>query len=219
MSSHSEKVPKAMADTFAAVTAITDAFCREHLNDEYAQLIRFAAAALCRKRPSPLAKGTPLSWAAGITHAVGMVNFLHDPAQSPHMPPQALYQAFGVSQSNALAKSKQARDLLDIDHLSLEWCRPSLIPEHPMAWMIFLNNGMMVDARQLEREEQVILYQAGLIPYVHADREPDEAAARSVADTPAVTVPPTAGKPEPARSPKPKAPAVPGPPSPQLELF
>ena len=208
MSSHSEKVPKAMAETFGAVTAITDAFCRESLNDEYAQLIRFAAAALCRKRPSPLAKGTPLSWAAGITHAVGMVNFLHDPAQSPHMPPQALYQAFGVSQSNALAKSKQTRDLLDMDHLSLEWCLPSLIAEHPMAWMIFLDNGMMVDARHLEREDQVFLYESGLIPYVHADREPQAAAP-----------PVPARKSEPAPSAKPTAPEEPQPPSPQLELF
>ena len=57
MSKQSEKVPQAMAETFAAVTAITDAFCREHLNDEYAQLIRVAAAALCRKRPSPSGRG------------------------------------------------------------------------------------------------------------------------------------------------------------------
>ena len=75
MSKHSEKVPNAMAERYAEVTAITDAFCRDHLSEEYAQLIRFAAAALCRKRPSPVAKGTPLSWAAGITHALGSANF------------------------------------------------------------------------------------------------------------------------------------------------
>jgi hypothetical protein len=57
-------VPKAMAEIYAAVTALTDAVCREHLNDEYAELFRFAAAALCRKRPSPLSKGLPASWAA-----------------------------------------------------------------------------------------------------------------------------------------------------------
>lgn len=219
MTNHSEKVPKAMADTFAAVTAITDAFSREYLNDEYAQLIRFAAAALCRKRPSPLAKGTPLSWAAGLTHAVGMVNFLHDPAQSPHLPPQALYQTFGVSQSNALAKSKQARDLLNMEQLGLDWCLPSRIGEHPMAWMIFLENGMMVDARRLEREDQVILYEAGLIPYVHADRKPDGARAEGAADTPEAAALPTVGKTKPERPPKAKAPAEPQAPSPQLELF
>ncbi len=216
MSNHSEKVPKSMAETFAAVTAITDAFCGEHLNAEYAQLIRFAAAALGRKRPSPLAKGTPLSWAAGITHAVGMVNFLHDPSQSPHMPPQALYQAFGVSQSNALAKSKQARDLLDMDQLGLEWSLPSQVVRHPMAWMIVLDNGIMVDARRLKREDQVLLYEAGLIPCVHADLEPDAARA---ADVPAVIGPaPTVGM-EPGPAKREMDSAKPEPPSPQLELF
>jgi len=170
ISNQSEKVPKAMAETYAAVTSITDAVCREHLNEEYAQLIRYAAAALCRKRPSPLAKGTPLSWAAGITHAVGMVNFLQDPAQSPHLPAQALYQAFGVSPSNGQTKSKAVRDLLGMGWMDLEWCLPSRLADHPMAWMVFTDNGMMLDARSLAREDQVLLHQAGLIPFVHADQ-------------------------------------------------
>ena len=76
MSNHSENVPKAMVDAFVAVTALTDAFCRERLDEEYAQMMRFAAAALARKRPSPLASGTAATWVAGIAHAVGSINFL-----------------------------------------------------------------------------------------------------------------------------------------------
>jgi hypothetical protein len=211
MSNQSEKVPQAMAETFAAITAITDAFCRERLNDEYAQLIRFAAAALCRKRPSPLAKGTPLSWAAGITHAVGMVNFLQDPEQSPHLPAQGLYQGFGVSQSNGQAKSKAVRDALDMNWMDLEWCLPSRLHDHPMAWMVFTDNGMMIDARSLAREDQVLLHQAGLIPYVHADQAPAPAKA-----SPA---PRATDSREPEPKPRGEAPAADAPASPQLELF
>jgi hypothetical protein len=69
MSTDTNKVPKAMAERFAAITALTDAFCAEKLNDEYAHMIRAATAALCRKRPPPVATGMPASWAAGITHA------------------------------------------------------------------------------------------------------------------------------------------------------
>lgn len=211
MSNQSEKVPQAMAETFAAVTAVTDAFCREHLNDEYAQLIRFAAAAMCRKRPSPLAKGTPLSWAAGITHAVGMVNFLQDPAQTPHLPAQGLYKGFGVSQSNTLTKSKAVRDALDMSQMDLDWCLPSLLAEHPMAWMVFTDNGMMIDARSLAREDQVLLHQAGLIPYVHADQAPAPAKA-----SPA---PPATESRKQEPQPRGEAPAAEAQPSPQLELF
>ena len=57
--SKSERIPKPMQATFDAIVALTDAFCRAHLDEEYAQLARQATAALCRKRPSPLATGTP----------------------------------------------------------------------------------------------------------------------------------------------------------------
>lgn len=53
----SENVPNTMQEKFNAIVAITDDFAKQHLNDEYAQLIRFATAALCRKRPSPLVSG------------------------------------------------------------------------------------------------------------------------------------------------------------------
>jgi hypothetical protein len=211
MSKHSEKVPKAMAETYAAVTAITDAVCREHLNEEYAQLIRYAAAALCRKRPSPLAKGTPLSWAAGITHAVGMVNFLQDPAQSPHLPAQALYQAFGVSPSNGQNKSKAVRDVLGMGWMDLKWCLPSRLADHPMAWMVFTDNGMMIDARSLAREDQVLLHQVGLIPSIHADDAPAPAEV-----SPA---PPATKSRDPEAKPRGEVPAADVPASPQLELF
>ncbi len=52
---HSTSVPKAMQATYDAVVALTDAFCRDHLNDEYRDLARAMTATLCRKRPSPLA--------------------------------------------------------------------------------------------------------------------------------------------------------------------
>jgi len=64
--SKSERVPKPMHATFNAIVALTDAFCRAHLNEEYAQLARQATAALCRKRLSPLATGHLKTWACGI---------------------------------------------------------------------------------------------------------------------------------------------------------
>lgn len=82
----SEKVPKPMQSRFDAVAALTDPFCREHLTDEYAQLARQAAAALCRKRPSPLMQGRMNTWACGILYASGSVNFLFDRSQAPYLP-------------------------------------------------------------------------------------------------------------------------------------
>ena len=50
----SEKIPKTMADKFAVIAALVDAFCAKHLNDEYRQMIHHVVGALARKRPSPL---------------------------------------------------------------------------------------------------------------------------------------------------------------------
>ena len=58
-SPRSTSIPKAMQASFDAVVALTDPFCHDHLNNEYRDLARAIAAALCRKRPSPLAAGKP----------------------------------------------------------------------------------------------------------------------------------------------------------------
>ncbi len=45
------------------IAGLVDAFCREHLNDEYAELCRRLTEKLARKRPSPLVSGRPNTWA------------------------------------------------------------------------------------------------------------------------------------------------------------
>jgi hypothetical protein len=108
----SEKVPKALEARFAEIVQITDAFAAAHLNEEYRLLIRYAVAALCRKRPSPLATGKGNVWACGVSHAIGSVNFLFDRSQTPHMTAGELYETFGVSQGTGQGKSKLVRDTL-----------------------------------------------------------------------------------------------------------
>ena len=67
------------------LSKITDAFCQEFLNEEYAELCRNLAMALARKRPSPLFRGRLATWASGIVRTIAWVNFLHDPSQTPHL--------------------------------------------------------------------------------------------------------------------------------------
>ncbi|MCP4110909.1 MAG: plasmid pRiA4b ORF-3 family protein [Desulfobacteraceae bacterium] len=154
-----------MQDKFNAIAEITDEFSKKHLNEEYAQFIRYAIAALCRKRPSPLAKGKDKTWACGITHAIGMVNFLYDPSQVPHISAKELYKCFGVSVSTGAAKSKTVRDALKMYQLDPDWCLPSMIDNNPMAWMISVD-GFTIDARHAPKDIQKQAYEKGLIPYL-----------------------------------------------------
>src|SRR5882672_7824035 len=75
-----QHVPVAAQPVVTDIIEVTDSFCAEHLDAEYAQLCRALAVKLARKRPSPLLRGDRRIWAAGIVHTIGYVNFLTDPA-------------------------------------------------------------------------------------------------------------------------------------------
>jgi Domain of unknown function (DUF6398) len=56
---------------FDVIAGLVDAFCREHLNEEYAVLCRRLTEKLTRKRPSPLVNGKPNTWACGVVRTIG----------------------------------------------------------------------------------------------------------------------------------------------------
>ncbi|MBI3977633.1 MAG: hypothetical protein HY331_05545 [Chloroflexi bacterium] len=148
-----------------AIVALTDQFCRERLTDEYAQMCRKLAAALSRKRPSPLSSGNVNTWACAIVHTIGGINFLFDRSQTPHVSAADVAAAFGVSKSTAGNKAKVIRDALKMGLYDWHWSLPSRLHNHPLAWMIQVN-GLIVDARHLPREIQEEAFRKGLIPYV-----------------------------------------------------
>ncbi len=164
-----EKIPRTMAEKFAAVTALTDAFCEKQLNDEYRTLIHRVVGSLARKRPSPLLKGKENVWAAAAVHAVGRVNFLDDPSQFPHCKPKIIYEFFGIAESTGQNKSKEIRETLRMGPMSFEWTLPSRLADNPMVWMLRVN-GLTIDIRQAPAELQRLAYEKGLIPFIPAER-------------------------------------------------
>jgi hypothetical protein len=165
----SEKIPKVMAEKFAAITTLSDTFCAKHLNEEYRQVIHQVVGALARKRPSPLLRGKENVWAAAAVHAVGRVNFLDDSSQSPHCKPKAIYEFFGIGESTGQNKSKEIRDLLKMGPMSPEWTLPSSLADNPLAWMVQVN-GLIVDIRRMPTALQQRALETGLIPYIPVER-------------------------------------------------
>ncbi|HEX9389296.1 MAG TPA: DUF6398 domain-containing protein [Anaerolineales bacterium] len=170
MKTNSLNVPKSMQALYSEITAISDAFCKEHLNDEYRDMARKMAATLARKRPSPLVNGRANSWAAGILYTLGQVNFLFDKSQSPHMRADELCKRIGVSQQTASGRAQKIREILDIFQMHPDWTLPSRVDHNPLIWILSVN-GYMVDIRSMPREAQVVAFEKGLIPYIPADRE------------------------------------------------
>lgn len=155
----------------AEIASLVDAFCKEHLNAEYADLCRRLTEKLARKRPSPLLSGRTNTWACGIVRTIGWVNFLDDKEQKPHMKLTAIDKAFGVGESTGQGKSMLIRTMLKISPMDPEWSLRSSMEQNPMAWMIQVN-GFLVDARHLKREIQEEALRQGLIPYLPERPQP-----------------------------------------------
>jgi len=150
---------------FEQVAGIVDDFCRRHLDGEYAQLSVALTAKLARKRPSPLLRGDRRIWASAVIYALGRVNFLSDPSQTPHLATETLARLLGVKQATMANKGRVVMDLLGLDHFDTEFCLPSRLASHPTAWLITID-GLLYDARTLPPQIQAELARRRLIPGV-----------------------------------------------------
>jgi len=151
------------------IVELTDAFCKKYLNDDYRELCEDMALA-AYEEGLPLHSGKPVGWASGIVYALGRVNFLQDPAQSPHMTTAQIAEGFGVSQATMMAKSKIIREALDLFQMHPDWCVPAMLENNPLVWMLSVN-GVVMDIRLAPREAQEEAYRLGFIPYIPADEE------------------------------------------------
>lgn len=159
------KVPENVQIPFTAVCNILANLCKTKLNEEYLQASIKLTAKIARKRPSPLLTGNANTWAAGVVHAIGLVNFLFDKSQTPHMTAAELCEWFALGQSTVSAKSKAIRDMFNMSQLDSKWCLPSKLEQHPTAWLVAID-GYIMDIRQADPEIHLAAYQAGVIPYL-----------------------------------------------------
>jgi hypothetical protein len=145
--------------------AATDAVCLEHLDVEYAGLCRRVVGKLGRKRPSPLTRGDQGIWAAGVVYAVGQLNFVFDPAQTPHATADQLSGWLGVKKTTMANKARLIRDTLQLSDFDSEFMRRDLVEASPLAWLLEVD-GLLVDIRHAPAQFQVRAFELGLIPFV-----------------------------------------------------
>lgn len=165
----SVSVPKKMREKYDEITRIIEEFCREYLNEEYEEKCCEMCAALSRKRPSPLNSGNSNSWACGIVHAIGMINFLFDPSEGCHIKAGDLYKAFGISNSTGLKYSKKVRDIMKVKYFDPDWSLSRILDKDPFTWIINID-GIALDIREAPYEIQQLMYEEGMIPYIPDDK-------------------------------------------------
>jgi len=80
--SENNKIDNKNINALEAILSLVAFFCKKHLNEEYWNLCADLTLKLY-DMDMPLEKGKPQSWASGIIHAIGTVNFLGDPSFTP----------------------------------------------------------------------------------------------------------------------------------------
>jgi len=158
-------VPHAVRPHADQVVAATDAVCLEHLHVEYAGLCRRVVGKLGRKRPSPLTRGDQRIWAAGVVYAVGQLNFVFDPALTPHASADQLSGWLGVKKTTMANKARLIRDTLQLSDFDSEFMRRDLVEASPLTWLLQVD-GLLVDIRHAPAQFQARAFELGLIRFV-----------------------------------------------------
>ncbi|UCC96514.1 MAG: hypothetical protein JSW66_11795 [Phycisphaerales bacterium] len=164
--------PDRAYSAFDEILELVSSFCHEYLTEDYRELCEDLTWA-AYEEALPLEKGKPAGWASGIVYALGRVNFLQDPNQSPHMSSAQIAEGFGISQATMMAKARIIRDELDLMPLHPEWCIPAMLEDNPLVWILDVD-GVPMDIRGAPRGAQEEAYRLGLIPYIPADRQEPE---------------------------------------------
>lgn len=114
--------------------SMTDRFCNEYIDAEYADLCKKMIEKLGRKRSvKPLATGRLNIWAAAVVYTIATNNFLFDKSFEPYIPSSQIHDYFGTKQSTVTAKAAQIRKLLKMaPHFDSEFSTMHTLEHNPL---------------------------------------------------------------------------------------
>ena len=116
-----QELSNVLAGKYEEIVEKITSFSNEYLNDEYKNICIEATKVLFLNNEEQVKKGKASSWAAGVVHAMGTVNNLFDAKNNPYIKALDLYKELGVSSSTGSSKSKEVRNLLNLDENSEKW--------------------------------------------------------------------------------------------------
>ncbi len=161
-----DKVPQKAINRFEELYDMLNQFGKKCSGMEFAFVCLDLMVSLCIQFPDEICRGNAKGWAAGIVHALGIVNFLNDKSLETYVPVSDMYGFFGASNSTMLSRSKFIRDEFDMFPMDPLWSMPSVMLENPLLWTVEIN-GILVDLSQKSEEEQRKAVAQGLIPMTY----------------------------------------------------
>jgi hypothetical protein len=120
---------------------MTDAFAKQHLDEDYRQLCEKMILKLARKRQVPFLSGRPEIWAAAVVYAIGSINFLFDKSFKPFATGADIANAFGCSLSTVSQKAAKIRDMFKLHHFDPEFSTGHMQESNPIAGIFYTQDG------------------------------------------------------------------------------
>ena len=123
---------------------LTQGFCSQYTNDEYAELSKKLLNKMARKRDVPFLTGRPEIWASAVIHALGTVNFLFDKNTRPYASVEDIANYFGTSKSTTSQKSKVIRDMFKMWHFDPEFSTKAMATNNPLDRLAMVNGFLVM---------------------------------------------------------------------------
>jgi hypothetical protein len=126
------------------LTALTGAYCSQHINTEYVELCQALIQKMARKKSVPFTSGRLEIWAAAVVHAIGTINFLFDKNTKPYASVDDISNYFGTSKSTTNQKSKVIRDMFKLWHYDAEFSTKAMAKNNPLDRMAMINGYIVM---------------------------------------------------------------------------
>jgi hypothetical protein len=111
------------------------------------------------KRTTFFVTGQPQVWAAAIIHALGTINFLFDKSFEPYISVDEINQFFGTSKSTTGNKSRQIRELFNLNRFDQEFSTKKMVEGNPFNNLVVVD-GLFVPLDTLPEQYQEMVRQA-----------------------------------------------------------
>jgi len=142
-----QMIERGEAADVVEIRDMIEMFCREMLDEEYADLTVRLLVKFASRCPKKLATGGAESWACGLLRVVGYVNFLDDPELKCHLPFSEIDHAFAVTPTIGKSRMREIRKGLDIERFDPEFSTREALTANPIVWMMEVN-GLLVDGER-----------------------------------------------------------------------
>lgn len=110
-----QKTEEIKDERCSEIISIIKEVCKNNLNEEYLFLAENLCEEIFKLDSSKLNKGKANSWACGILHSISIVNGLFTNKSNIDIKATEFYKLFNVSSSTGLSKSKEVRNMINID--------------------------------------------------------------------------------------------------------